>query len=575
MHVPAACAIDGAGYAEYFALGDYELPSAPAKGHFLRDVGADLPEVDPAARELLVVADENGRTWTGRGAVGSTGDIDVLLLPSLASCALTGSVGVRAGTTLASIGGVAGGRVLVVGGSGTPTPQTYVARLDTGQVDPVSPELRTPRTRGASVTAFGDGALVAGGVGEDNAALDTAEVFDTLTGGFNQREPPIILSEARSEHGATTLASGETLLVGGVGADGTTLLSSMEIVDPASRTVRAEGVARLAVARRNPTVLRLASGEILVAGGSDAAGLVTRLEWFLPNVSAPTRCSAELVAGSARSFIALQAGGALAVVAPPPGAPAGFPNAWVIGADCVVEPAAPIAGTLTQPVLFGGAGGAPILWTGDRWLQWSPWSGAFVALAVLDDVPAHVGDASTSADPGLAVWLDAGTSTVTALRFDARGAYSTLPSSILVTDATETAPDRLVAAGVVSFDASLGALVLAPGASAFVTDRTYADVAIDVTAPTGEPAVIVLRDELGAELEVGGVSCLGTDAGGAASTHVERRGGVVSWSLAGGASGTCGSGVAPSARLSVGFRGAMSSTRSVVRDVLIRRLGAP
>jgi hypothetical protein len=241
----------------------------------------------------------------------------------------------------------------------------------------------------------------------------------------------------------------------------------------------------------------------------------------------------------------------------------------------VVEPAAPIAGTLAQPVLFGGAGGAPVLWTGDRWLQWSPWTGAFVALAVLDDAPAHVGDAWTSGDPGLAIWLDATTSSLTALRFDTRGPYSTLPVSILVTDASETAPDRLAAPGVVSFDESLGALVLAPAASAFVTDRTYADVAVDVSAPTGEPALIVLRDERGAELEVGGVACPGPIVQGTQAIHVERRGAAVSWSIAGGASGACSSGVSSSARVSVGLRGVMSSARSVASDLRIRRLGEP
>jgi hypothetical protein len=579
-YVPAACSIDGSGYAEYYALGDYEPPGAPNKGHPLSDIGAELTEVDQAARELLVVADESDRTWMGRASVAASGDVHVLLLPSLSSCALTTPPrwDARSGSQLASIGPGAGGRVLVVGGmSGTSTSPTYVARLDTGAVSRVPPstDLRTPRVRGASVTPFGDGALVAGGVGEDNATLDTAEVFDSQIGGFDQQQPPVLLSEARSDHGAAALATGETLLVGGVGADGTTPLSSMEIVDPATRTVRVEGVARLAVARRAPTVLRLASGQILVAGGFDAGGPVTRLEWFAPDVSATSPCSAELVAGSARSFIALDGGGALAVVAPPAGAPPGFGNVWVIDADCAVEAAAPIGGALTQPVLFGGAGGAPVLWTGDRWLQWSPWSGAFVALAVLDDTPARVGGATTSPDPGLALWLDAATSAVTGLRFDSRGPYSPLPSPILASDARETAPDRLASSGVVTFDSALGGLVLAPGASAFVTDRTYADVSIDVAAPTGEPAIIVLRDEIGAELEIGGSSCPTATAPNAPSAHVERRAGSVTWSLGGGHSGTCRTGVTPAARLSVGLRGAGASARSVASDLRIQRLGSP
>jgi hypothetical protein len=577
-YVPAACAIDGGAYAEYTALGDYPASGAPAKGHLLGDVGADLPEVDPAAQELDIVADQADRTWTGRGAIAAAGDVDVLLWPAGTTCALTQpapQMGTRTGSTLASLGLQPGGRALLVGGSAMNTrAQTYVARLDTGSVYVAKPDLRTPRTRGASATPFGGGALVAGGVGEGNTVLDTAEVFDPAIDGFDQQNP-ILLSGARSDHGSAVLATGETLLVGGVGADGTTPLTSMEIVDPLTLTVRAEGVASLAAARRAPTVLRLASGQILVAGGYDASGPVARLEWFAPDASAPVRCSADLVAGSARSFVALEGGGALAVIAAPAGAPPGFQNVWVVDADCAVESATSIEGALSDPVLFGGAGGAPVLWTGDRWLRWQPWSGSFGALAVLDAVPARVGDAWTSPDPGLALWLDPSTSTLRGLRVDARGPYATLPASLLVDDASEMAPDRLAAAGVVSFDPSLNALVLAPRASAFVTDRTYGDVAIDVDAPTGEPAVAVLRDGLGAELEVGGFSCPGAAAPGVTSAHVERHGTSVTWSVGGGASHACATGVAAGARLSVGLRGVASAARSVARDLRIVRLGMP
>jgi hypothetical protein len=577
-YVPAACAIDGGAYAQYVALGDYQRSGASATGHLLGDVGAGLPEVDPAAQELDIVATQADRTWTGRSTVAGTGDVDVLLWPALGSCGLTQpmgeQVGARTGSTLASLGPQPGAPALLVGGTGMQTPRTYVAHLDTGRVAFAKPDLGTPRTSGASVTPFGAGALVAGGVGEDGTVLGKAEVFDPAIDGFDQ-QAPILLSQARSDHGAVVLATGETLLVGGVGADGKTPLKSMEIVDPATRTVRAEGVASLTAARQKPTVLRLASGQILVAGGTDASGPVTRLEWFAPDASAAARCSADLVAGSARSFVALEGGGALAVVAPPVGAPSGFGNVWIIDADCAVESAATIEGALTDPVLFGGAGGAPVLWTGDRWLRWSPWTGSFGALAVLDAVPARVGDAWTSPDPGLALWLDTTTSSLNGLRFDARGPYADLPASLLVADTSEISPDRLAAAGVASFDPALSALVLAPGASAFVTDRTYADVAVDVAAPTGEPAVVVLRDEVGTELEVGGFSCPGAAAPGATSAHVERRGASVTWSVAGGPSRACAIGVARGARLSVGLRGVASATRSVARDLRIVRLGTP
>ena len=101
----------------------------------------------------------------------------------------------------------------------------------------------------ATVTTFGNGALVAGGIDAQGAGvLDEAEVYDPSLGGFDQQHP-ITLSTQRASAGAAVLVTGETLLVGGVGADGTTALDSMEIVDPTTRTVHVEGVARLAVPR--------------------------------------------------------------------------------------------------------------------------------------------------------------------------------------------------------------------------------------------------------------------------------------------------------------------------------------
>jgi hypothetical protein len=589
MHVPQACAVapaplDGSAYALFYALGDFE-PQAPSKGHLLGSAGEQLPEINAQARVLAVDATEGDREWLGAGSIPAQGAVDVLLLPSLRSCPFSGPVGSRTGSMLGAIGGQ---RVLVVGGSDanlTPS-ATYVARLDTGEVDVVGDQhdLGTPRTK-ASVTAFGGGGLVAGGFDTSGIPRDTAEVYMPELGAFDQQHR-IVLSGARADHGAVVLVTGETLLVGGVGADGKTALDSMEIVDPTTRTVRAQGVARLSVARHAPTVLRLASGEVLVAGGLDSLDrAIATIEWIAPDASHPTRRPADLVAGStARAYAALQGGGALAVVAPPPSAAPGFQNVWVIDADGVFAPATPIAGSLTQPVLFGGAGGAPALWTGagGRWLRWQPWSGAFGALDVLDETranvtPADVAVPTESPAQGLALWLDPGNranQAVTALRFDLRGEYSTLRGPLLVADTSDMAPDRLVEPGVVSFDPSVG-LELAPGASAFVTDRTYADVSIDVDAPTGEPSLVVLRDELGNELEVGGAGCPAAVAkrASASSLHVERTAARVTWAAAPGAPSPCATGVRPDARLTIGVRGSSGTTRGVVRNLRVSRLG--
>jgi hypothetical protein len=549
-----------------------------------------------------VEAGQGRTTWTGVSDVAATGEVDLLVLPQFAWCPLalpsTSSMprGPRAGATMAAVGPR---RVMIVGGmvaseGGTDQiPPTLLANLDTGSVEAVSPnDLLTPRTH-ASVTAFGSGAIVAGGTDPGGTILQTAEIYDPSLGGFDQQHA-LMLGAQRTQHGAVVLATGETLIVGGVGADGTTLLRTMEVIDPATRIVRSEGVALLAVGRRDPTVLLLASGEVLVAGGLDANGAsVSTLEWFSPDVSKASEPPQSLASvGRAQAFAALQGGGALAVLAPPMNAPAGFQSVWEISANGRPQAATPIAGSLTAPVLFGGAQGAPVLWTGDRWLRWQPWERSFGALEVLNESSTSMGDARCAPDPGLAAWLDPSGPSLDLLRFDTSNAYSTLPPELLVTGpcamgpelpsdplATNTcdlAPDRLAVPGVVTFDtqSTEGQLELGPGDSAFVTDRTYADVAIDVILPTDNPAVVVLQDASNDAVQVGDPTSCPADLGAAPSTlHVERHGQTVTWSATNGTSGTCMGPFDASARLSIGLRGRPAATLSAAQDLRVTRLG--
>jgi hypothetical protein len=570
LYAPKACAPDENAYGTYQALGDFE-PNPAAAGHLLNQTGQTLSEIPDDARALIARANENGQDWAGVATIGATGNVDALLLPLLASCALSVGVDPRTGATLAPL---AADRLLVAGGTNPDvTPRTFVVDWTTGAIQPARVGLAEPRTR-ASVTAFGNGALVAGGFDLSGEVLASAEVYDPSLVGFDQAHP-IPIGSPRADHGAVVLVTGETLLVGGVGADGKTPLSSMQTVDPVTRTVRTERVGQLAVARRAPSVLRLASGEILVAGGFDVNDApVATLEWFAPDVSQSTRRAQDLVAGAARAFLPLGGGGALAVIAPPAGSSTDFQNTWFIGADGVLAAASPVQGTLTAPILFRGPSGAPVLWTGDRWLRWQPWQGAFGALDVLDETPARIGDATCSAETGVALWIASDAPLLTALRFDVSSEYAPLPGPLLATDTAETAPDRLATGGALSFDPTSG-LALAPEASAFVSDRTYADVAVDIDIPTGEPALVVLRDESGSELEVGGPSCAGLLAGitgQVSSMHLTRRGSTVTWSTADGAKGTCANSVGQNARLSIGVRAPASVTRSVVRNLRVTRL---
>jgi hypothetical protein len=579
MHVvcaPGGLTLDGNAYAIYYGLGDFEPTTSPVGARMVgTSTGASLAEIDPASRALFIDAMESDREWWGVGNIAVQGNVDVLVLPALTSCGLPPLSSNPSGAVLGATGAQ---QLLVVGGAST----TSVAHIDTGQVRAAQPDLRTPRLH-ESITPFGAGALVAGGVDAQTPGLvlADAEVYDPSVGGFDQQNP-ILLSEARSGHGAVVLATGETLLVGGIGADGATLLTSMEVVNPVTRTVRVQNVAGLTYPRLGADVLLLASGDILVAGGLDANGApVTTMELFSSDAQSELATWAEPVVGGVRAYSALPSGGALFVVTPSAGSGmadgATIRNSWLIDPDGTFEAAAPIQGTLTNPIFFGGAGGAPALWTGDRWLRWQPWSGSFGALGSLDDVAAQVTNATISPDSGLAMWLDASSAdvTLTALRFDTRSPYSTLDEPLLVGDTSNTAPDRLVAPDVIAFDAALG-LTLSPGATVFVTDRTYADVVVDLDTPTGATILVVLRDELGRELVVGGEACPGPPpASAATSIRVERNGTEVVWSVPSGPSGICPEGVGQDARLSLGVRGAVGVSPTTVRNLRVTRTGTP
>jgi hypothetical protein len=592
-YVPQACPVTAAGYATYAALGDYAA-TPPATGHLLSAVGTALTEIDTQARELVIDATQGSGVWQGVGPVPPAGDVNVLVLPALASCALTGSVGMRAGPTFSPIGSE---EALVVGGTSmTSTPPTYVVHLDTGAVAQAAPDLLTARTL-ATVTPFGEGqALVAAGIG-GSVALPNAEIYSVATGGFTQQ--PIDLGVGRSQQGATVLAGGQTLLVGGVGDDNVHVLGTMLTIDPSNLLVTSTGLAALSTPRSSPTVMRLANGEILVAGGFDGNDApVPWLEWFNATATAPSTTPFQLVTGSASAFIALEQGGALAVIAPPAGAPANFQNVWLIDSSHVVTAAMPIAAPLTQPALFGGAEGAPVLWTGSMWLQWQPWSGSFGALGVLDANAPNIGGATCSPDPGLAMWLDATTFQPVGLRFDTTNAYSTLGNPFLdaasdapVAAPVGLAPDGLPSDGTVTYSQSgsssspnAPSITLASGGTVWVTDRTYADVNVVVNGPSSPPAVVVLRDDAGNELDVGAAACvspcvacpLPATNGSPNRINLTRQGGGVTFTLAPGPSGSCPAvPFASTARISLGFRAQAGTSSTLIDALTVTRLGTP
>jgi hypothetical protein len=575
-YVPLSCAPSPSAFVSYDALGDFE-PLATLPGHRLSDVGAPLVEITTEARELDVSAVANNASWLARGPVPPSGDVDLMILPQAVPCSLTGAIDGRTAPLLAPFGDR---RVMIVGGTPTTssTPQTFVARLDTGAVAPVAGGLLTLRA-GATATAFGDGVLVAGGTATDGDGVQSnAEVYDSATDSFDQMIAD--LGGPRTQHGAVVLSTGQTLLVGGAGGDGKTLLDSMVVVDPSGKVIR-QNIALLSDPRTNPTVLLLASGEVLVAGGQDATGPSPLLEWFTRDATGTAGGTQKIAAAAGEAFVALPSGGALAVIGIPQDANCSVSNVFVITPNHAVVPASkPVCLQLANPILFGSAGDMPVLWTGSPavpWLQWQPWTQAFGPFVA---PPTKIAAPTASPDPGLAVWLTPGATAsdpfaFTALRFDVRGTYSSLTGPLFETTTADAAPTT---GDSIAFDPAQG-VTIPPQSSVFVTDRTYADASVDVVLANAVAPAVAMRDELGVEYDVGGAACPFEGASANLGTiHVERHAADVTWSAAGAdgsAQGACPNAVSASARLSMGLRMLSTSGPAVVRSMTVTRLGSP
>ncbi len=580
VHVSSRCPAPDQPFGVYHATGDFEpSPSTPAQAQLFLQPGATLDGIPAQTRSLaLDVVDRTSASWLGVTGVPVEGDVDVLLWPAGQACSLSAAACVQTATRCVpsqapNVGAISARRVLVAGGtaSAQATPASYLVDLDLGTVSALPSGLLTPRAR-ATVTPFGDGGLVAGGVRAEDAAaaLDNAEVWDANVGDFDGK--PIALSVARHDHGAVQLVTGDTLLVGGVGPDGS-VLASLERVDPQDRRATASGMPLLAVPRMRPVVVRLADGTVMVAGGfqdATATQPVGTLEFFSADGRTPLASGAVVPARPRYAAVALDGGGALYVAAPVASDPADFQSVWIVSADRAVAPGHAVEGALTDPRLFPGAEGRPVLWTGKpdastpgRWLRWDPWQERFDVLAdsQLDPAGPPAGAPTASPDPGLLLWLDSDAS-VTGRRFSIRNAFATDTTTLLAQAGTDLlSPDRAPSLAGMVFDSASG-LALPVGASVFVSDARFLDVTVDVDAPADGAPHVVLRSDDGREVEVGGVTCPTPAVALPAKLHVERRGATVTYRW-GDTAGACPAGPAQGVRVAVGLRGGPARAKNL------------
>jgi hypothetical protein len=157
------------------------------------------------------------------------------------------------------------GRVLVAGGTdGSETLAT--AELYDPDADRFVPTGGMSRPRNAhTATLLRDGRVLVVGGSSGDAVLRTAEVYDPETGRF---EPAGSLRAPRQKHAAVTLRDGRVLVVGGSDArDFRGRYRATELWSPATKRFRAAPQLLEARFKLPDAVVRLSSGDVLVAGG--------------------------------------------------------------------------------------------------------------------------------------------------------------------------------------------------------------------------------------------------------------------------------------------------------------------
>jgi hypothetical protein len=186
------------------------------------------------------------------------------------------------------------GRVLVTGGAEGGQPAREDAALFGGdrgdnlvRIAPMAVPRRAHTVSVVGAGAFAAAFVLGGDGGSGRPAIDLIETYNPRAVSASFSMEPAKLAQARAEHSATTLRTGEILVAGGR-ATADLPLASAEVFDPITRSVTAAG--SLAHARRRHTATLLPDGRVLITGGLGDDGRPLR--------------SAELYDPGARSFAA-------------------------------------------------------------------------------------------------------------------------------------------------------------------------------------------------------------------------------------------------------------------------------
>jgi large repetitive protein len=165
------------------------------------------------------------------------------------------------------------GNVLIAGGGSSAVAEIYNPASGTFTPTGAMKVNRSSHT----ATLLNDGrVLIAGGEDMATNVLSSLELYNPVTGTFvlagNMLFP-------RTDHTATLLSSGTVLLAGGrSGATAVTTLKAAETWSPVSG--HSSSTAAMTMARAWHSATTLASGKVLVAGGSNADGVTNSAELY-------------------------------------------------------------------------------------------------------------------------------------------------------------------------------------------------------------------------------------------------------------------------------------------------------
>jgi hypothetical protein len=550
---------------ELVALGDFDRSNDSVS---ILDSDAAGASIDlPDSTRAVALTTLGASAFWGTGTRNPSAPLDVLLWPQGDACTLAASelepgrdesevaLGVvrRPGQLV-----LAGAALALAGGDGAP----LVIDLGSGAVSPSrAPDAARRSRAGATLSAWGDGLLLAGGSDvESGAALASGFFYDAETQSF--ADDALELGAPRVRHAALGLPTGDSLLIGGHGADGAAL-GSAELVF-AERARRPALISLLAEPRIAPSVVSFAGGRFLVGGGytSEAGGRrpVPSVEILSLDLSRPPELPIELAPTALdRAFVSLGPAGALAL---------GGCSLDVTPADCVtcesgrgcvsrevwwidaggaahsLEPLPPEL-AVARPSLAAAGEGAPWLIAGTRLARFDPWLRRFVQSGPILPATSRTGQA-LAVEPGLFVWLAQADTTLLLSGFmhSQTGELRQDVAPLLVGDATRLIPhrpplDEATDGALLRYALGDGLELGGSEAAVSVADTTYADVSLELWLAEGPAPLVRFEGLRGTQSEsetFGALDCpwpVFQASEGEVRLEVARRGDRVRLRLAG------------------------------------------